>query len=454
MNAYHPLNAAHIAVPGAMEVVRRLKDAGFIAYWAGGCVRDLLMGRSAKDFDIATNAVPDKVLELFPAAVAVGKSFGVVRVPVAGNWYEVATFRQDADYRDGRHPSSVIFSDPETDAQRRDFTVNALFYDPIRQEVIDYVNGVADIHGRVIRAVGVAADRFKEDHLRMLRAARFAATLDFVIEPATANAIRATAVRILSISAERIREELTRLLVEARQAGDALVLLGELGLLQMVLPEVAAMQGVEQPPEYHPEGDVFQHTVIMLNQMETDDYRLAWAVLLHDVGKPPTAQLKEGRWRFECHAKVGEEAARVILERLKFSCDDRDAICFMVGNHMRFIDVKSMRRATLRRLVGAPTFLSEMELHRLDCSSSHGDLENHEYLMAFRRQMESEPVLPEPWVTGRDIMALGIAEGPEVGVWRKKAYDAQLEGVIPDRAALLDWLQEEMKKSGFLTSES
>lgn len=439
-----PLNAAHIAVPGALEIVRRLKAAGFIAYWAGGCVRDLIMGRNAKDFDIATNAVPDKVMELFPGSVAVGKSFGVVRIPVAGNWYEVATFRKDAEYRDGRHPESITFSDPETDAQRRDFTVNALFYDPLEQQVIDYVEGRADIEGGVIRAVGVPADRFREDHLRMLRAVRFAAALGFVIEPATANAIRATAVRMTSISAERIREELNRLLVESRQAGEAILLLKDLGLLQIILPEVATMQGVEQPPEYHPEGDVFQHTIIMLNQMQTDDYRLAWAVLLHDVGKPPTAQFKEGRWRFECHAKVGADAAKVILERLKFSCDDRDAITFMVGNHMRFIDVKSMRRATLRRLVGASTFLSEMELHRLDCFSSHGDLVNHEYLMEFRRQMESEPVLPAPWVNGRDIIALGIPEGPEVGVWRKKAYDAQLEGIVTDREALLEWLRGEM----------
>ncbi len=448
MNTYHfALNTSHRAAPGALEVVRRLKAAGFISYWAGGCVRDLIMGRMAKDFDIATNAVPDKVMELFPGAVAVGKSFGVVRVPVAGDWYEVATFRKDAEYRDGRHPSGITFSDPETDAQRRDFTINAMFYDPIEEQVIDYVEGSEDIARNVIRAVGVPADRFKEDHLRMLRAARFAATLGFSIEPDTAHAIQATAGRILLISSERIREELSRLLVEARQAGDAIVLLKELGLLQMVLPEVAAMEGVEQPPEYHPEGDVFQHTMIMLNQMQTDDYRLAWAVLLHDVGKPPTAQFKEGRWRFECHAKVGADATQSILDRLKFSGDDREAITFMVGNHMRFIDVKSMRRATLRRLVGAPTFMSEMELHRLDCASSHGDLENHEYLLEFRRQMDSEPVLPTPWVNGRDIIALGIPEGREIGVWRKKAYDVQLEGMAVDKDGLLAWLRAEIEKA-------
>jgi tRNA nucleotidyltransferase/poly(A) polymerase len=430
---------------GAVEVVRRLQATGFIAYWAGGCVRDLVLNRQARDYDIATNAVPDKVMELFPKSVAVGKSFGVVRVPVADHWYEVATFRQDADYEDGRHPLRVTFSDPESDAQRRDFTVNALFYDPVRQEVIDYVAGLEDLGHRLIRAVGEPLKRFQEDHLRLLRAVRFAATLEFALDEVTAQAIRDTAGRIALISAERVRDELTRLLVESARAGDALVLLRDLGLLREVLPEIDAMQGVEQPPEYHPEGDVFQHTVAMLNGMRTDDARLAWAVLLHDVGKPSTAQFKEGRWRFECHAGVGEVQTRAILARLKFSSDDMNAIAFMVGNHMRFVDVKSMRRATLRRLVGAPTFPQELDLHRLDCLACHGDLENYHYLGEFRRQMESEPVLPAPWVDGRDIMALGVPEGREVGVWRKKAYDAQLEGIVADREALLAWLRREIQ---------
>ncbi len=376
--------------------------------------------------------------------MAVGKSFGVVRVPVAENWYEVATFRKDSPYVDGRHPSSITFSDPATDAQRRDFTINALFCDPRERTIIDYVDGTGDITRKLIRAVGTPLDRFREDHLRLLRAVRFAATLDFALEPATAEAIRTTASRVAAVSAERVRDELTRLLLEARRAGDALLLLSELGLLNVVLPEIAAMHGTAQPPEYHPEGDVFQHTVIMLNEMQNPDARLAWAVLLHDVGKPPTAQLKEGRWRFERHANVGADAARSILNRLKFSSDDIEAITHMVGNHMRFIDVASMRRATLRRLVGSPTFVSEMELHRLDCASSHGDLSNYHYLTEFRRQMDSEPMLPAPWITGRDVMALGITEGPEVGAWRKRAYDAQLEGTFPDREALLTWLRNEI----------
>lgn len=445
---HQPLATAHPAATGAVEVVRRLQNAGFIAYWAGGCVRDLVMGRPAKDYDVATNAIPDKVMELFPESVAVGKSFGVVRVPLCGQWYEVATFRQDGRYEDGRHPSQITFSDPQTDAERRDFTVNALFYDPLSEEVMDYVGGLVDLERRVIRAVGEPRRRFDEDQLRLLRAVRFAATLGFALDPATATAIRETAPRILSVSVERIREELSRIWVEAQQAGAALVMLQELGLLQAILPEITAMQGVEQPPEYHPEGDVFQHTVAMMDAMKTSDTRLAWAVLLHDVGKPPTAQLKEGRWRFECHANVGEEGARAIMQRLKFSNDDMDAIAYMVGNHMRFVDVRSMRRATLRRLVGAPTFPQELELHRLDCTSCHGDLENYRFLGEFRRQMESEPVLPPPWVSGRDIMALGVEEGPAVGVWRKRAYDAQLEGAVADREALLSWLAEQITRDG------
>lgn len=441
---FHPLTAVHPAATGAVDVVRRLQEAGFVAYWAGGCVRDLIMGRVAKDYDVATNAVPDKVMELFPDSVAVGKSFGVVRVPLAGNWYEVATFRKDAVYVDGRHPTAVTFSDPETDAQRRDFTINALFYDPLREEVLDYVEGSRDIERHIVRAVGEPGLRFREDHLRLLRAVRFVSTLDFSIDPATAAAIRETAGCIATISVERIHDELSRLLVEAKRAGAALVSLRDLGLLSVILPEVAAMEGVEQPPEYHPEGDVFRHTVMMLDEMTTDDPRLAWAVLLHDVGKPPTAEFKEGRWRFECHANVGADAARAILERLRFSSDDIAAITFMVGNHMRFSDVKSMRRSTVRRLVGGGTFEAELELHRLDCTASHGDLVNYHYLCEFQEQMAAEPVLPDPWINGRDIIACGVKEGPEVGVWRKKAYDAQLEGTFADRDTLLAWLRAEM----------
>ena len=431
---------------GALETVRRLRAAGFIAYWAGGCARDILLGRPPKDYDIATNAVPDKVLDLFPNAVAVGKSFGVVRVPVAGAWYEVATFRKDAAYEDGRRPSSVTFSDPETDALRRDFTINALFCDPVESRVIDYACGLADLARRVVRTVGDPLERFQEDRLRLLRAVRFATTLDFTLDAATAAAVRGAAALVASVSAERVRDELTRTWLEARRAGAALRMLLELNLLKGVLPEVVEMVGQEQPAEFHPEGDVFEHTVVMLNALRTADPRLAWAVLLHDVGKPPTARWVEGRFRFENHAPVGAMATRRILERLRFPAADTADIAFMVGNHMRFMKVEEMRRATLRRLVGAPTFPLELELHRLDCAASHGKLDNYDFLDAFQKQMAAEPVLPEPWITGYDLMGLGIPQGPEVGVWRKKAYDAQLEGMFPDRAALLAWLEREIKE--------
>jgi tRNA nucleotidyltransferase/poly(A) polymerase len=426
---------------GAVEAVRRLQNAGYTAYWAGGCVRDLLMGREPKDYDVATNAVPDRVAALFPGSVEVGKAFGVMRAPVGETYYEVATFRQDAGYADGRHPSAVTFSDPPTDAQRRDFTINALFFDPVAGVVLDYVNGRQDLAARIVRAVGNPDDRFREDRLRMLRAVRFAATLEFVLDPAARDAIRRTAAAIADVSTERIRDELTRMLLEAPRAGGALMLLDEVGLLDVILPEVAAMRNQAQPPEFHPEGDVLRHTVLMLNAMAIRDLRLAWSVLLHDVGKPPTAQIIDGRVRFERHAAVGAGAARLILERLRFPTDDIDAVSFMVGNHMRFVDVERMRRATLRRLVGAPTFPLELELHRLDCLASHGNLDNHRFLIAFQQALAAEPVLPKPWIDGRDIMALGVREGPQVGAWRKRAYDAQLEGTFPSRAALLEWLE-------------
>jgi tRNA nucleotidyltransferase/poly(A) polymerase len=441
------LSAGTAQQDGAVQVVCRLQRAGFTAYWAGGCVRDLLMGRSPKDFDVATQALPDEVLALFPGSVATGKSFGVVRVPVQAACYEVATFRQDLGYTDGRHPVDVAFSDPETDAQRRDFTINALFYDPVAGTVLDYVEGRADIDARVVQTVGDPKMRFREDHLRMLRAVRFTATLGFTLDPATAAAIRRMAAAIATISAERIRDELSRIWVESPRAGDALVLLDETGLLNAILPEVAAMRGQAQPPEFHPEGDVFRHTVMMLNAMRAADIRLAWSLLLHDVGKPPTARTVDGRVRFEQHAGVGDALTRRILERLRFPNDDIEAIAFAVGNHMRFVNVNEMRRATLRRLVGAPTFPLELELHRLDCLASHGNLGNYHFLAEFRKALAAEPVLPAPWITGRDIMAIGIPEGPEVGRWRQKAYELQLEGALPNRAALLDWLAQAVAES-------
>ncbi|MFN2350622.1 MAG: CCA tRNA nucleotidyltransferase [Kiritimatiellia bacterium] len=429
---------------GARRVAELLQQAGHEAVWAGGCVRDMLMGRTPKDYDIATNATPDQVLRIFPRGLAVGKAFGVIRAPWHGHYYEVATFRKDFTYRDGRRPEQVAFTDAATDAQRRDFTVNAMFYDPLHDKLSDYVQGQADLRARLIRAVGDPAARFEEDHLRMLRAVRFAATLEFTIDPATAAAIRQSAHRISRISAERIQTELTRTLLEAPRPGDALVLLAELRLLPAILPEVAAMQGQAQPPQFHPEGDVFTHTVLMLNALRDPTRQLAWAVLLHDVGKPPTCRVVDGRHRFNGHAAVGAQLAEEIMRRLRMSNDDIQSISYAIGNHMRFMDVPRMRRATLIRLVSAPTFPMELELHRLDCQASHGDLSNHDLLQDFVRERAAQPDLPAPLITGHDIMALGITDGPEIGRWKQAAFEAQLNNYFSDHAAGMQWLRTHM----------
>ena len=431
----------------AIDIADRLQRAGHIAYFAGGCVRDQLLGIKPLDYDIATDAQPDRVITLFPHATAVGKSFGVVVVPWHAWTFEIATFRQDHTYRDGRRPSHVSFVTPAEDATRRDFTINAMFFDPIANQLHDYVGGQADIATGTVRCVGDPCRRFTEDHLRMLRAVRFASRFGFAIHPDTATAIREHAGLVAGISAERIRDELTRILMESEKAGQALLLLESLGLLKVVLPEVAAMREQAQPPEFHPEGDVLIHTVIMLDAMATRDLVLAYAVLLHDVGKPPTASHDGTRLRFNCHAERGAEIARDILKRLRFPTRTMDAVTHCVRNHMRFLNVKEMRRSTLRRLVGAPTFPTELELHRLDCVASHGMLDNYAFLASVQEEMDREPILPDPWLDGHTVMALGVAKGPAVGKWLNVAYDAQLDGICPDGEALQAWLAEKIKAS-------
>ena len=432
---------------GAVQVVKRLQDAGFTAYWAGGCVRDRIMGKPPVDYDIATRAVPDEVQALFPGAVAVGKSFGVVRVPRGGHEYEVATFRTDHSYGDGRHPDAIEFSDPPTDAQRRDFTMNALFYDPVADAILDFVDGRTDIEAGLIRCVGDPATRFREDHLRLMRAARFAATLDFRIEPATAAAVRDHAHLIKRVAAERVRDELTRILREAPRPGTALRLLHALGLLNHILPEVVAMQGQAQPPQFHPEGDVFEHTVMMLDMLDDRSVHLVYAVLFHDVGKPPTAMQGADRIRFHGHAQCGADMAAAIMRRLRFPSADVEAVTRCIRDHMRTMEVQRMKRSTLRRMVGGETFPVELELHRVDCLASHGGLDNYDFLVAFRDEMAQEPVLPDPWVRGRDVMDMGVPEGPAIGRWLRHAYDAQLENRFPDRASLLEWLSARISHS-------
>lgn len=431
-------------VPSApLDILRTLREAGHEAFLVGGCVRDILLGREPKDWDVATDALPDRIESLFPKTLPIGKAFGIiVVVPEQGDPVEVATYRADSPYADGRRPESVTFTNAREDAIRRDFTINALFLDPDTGEIRDFVHGREDLDARLVRAIGDPAVRFAEDHLRLLRAVRFAATLEFAIEPATFAAIRDLAPNIRRISAERIRDELFRLLTESPRAGEALQLLRDAGLLREILPEIDAMVGVEQPPEFHPEGDVFIHTKLMLDAMPPNpSLRLALSVLLHDVGKPPTAQyatLPDGtrRWRFENHASIGAEMARGILERLRAPNALTDDVCAIVGNHMRLADAPKMREAKLRRLIGAPTFADDLELHRLDCLSSHALLDIHEFLTAEQAKFAAEPVLPEPLVKGRDLIALGHVPGPHFADILRDLYDRQLEGEI-DKTALL-----------------
>lgn len=430
----------------ALDILRTLRQNGHEAWLVGGCVRDLLLGRAPTDWDIATDAFPDRIESLFPKTVPIGKAFGIIAVvPDEGEPVEVATYRVDSPYADGRRPKSVAFTDAREDAIRRDFTINALFFDPTTNEIRDYVNGRADLGARLVRAIGDPSVRFAEDHLRMLRAIRFAATLGFAIEPGTFAAIQKLAPQIHRISTERIRDELFRMLTESLHAGEALQLLRDSGLLKEILPEIETMVGVEQPPEFHPEGDVFTHTRLMLDAMPRNPpLRLALSVLLHDVGKPSTAQLvtlPDGspRWRFECHAAVGAEMARAILERLRTPNALVDDVVLIIGNHMRLADAPKMRTAKLRRLIGAPTFGDELELHRLDCRSSHELLTIYDFLQNARAKFAAEPVLPPPLVTGRDLIALGHKPGPPFSKILQELYDRQLEG-LSDKAALLAFL--------------
>jgi tRNA nucleotidyltransferase/poly(A) polymerase len=435
------LNANIPAAP--LKILRTLRENGHEAFFVGGCVRDLLLGREPKDWDIATDAFPDRIESLFPKTIPIGKAFGIIAVvPDEGDPVEVATYRVDSPYADGRRPESVAFTDAREDALRRDFTINALFYDPTTGEIRDYVQGRADLEARLIRAIGAPSVRFAEDHLRMLRAIRFASTLGFAIEPATFAAIQKLAPQIHRISAERIRDELFRLLTESHKAGEAIQLLRDSGLLKEILSEIDAMVGVEQPPEFHPEGDVFTHTRLMLDALPPNpSVRLALSVLLHDVGKPPTAQLvtlPDGtpRWRFESHAPIGADMARVILERLRAPNALVDDVCAIIAGHMRLADAPRMRAPKLRRLLGSPIFEDELELHRLDCLSSHAILDVYDFLKTEKAKFASEPVLPPPLVTGRDLIALGHKPGPHFAKILQDAYDRQLDG-LSDKSALL-----------------
>ncbi len=432
--------------PAARAVVARLQEAGFTAFFAGGCVRDKLRHVAPKDFDVATDARPEQVQKLFRRTVAVGAHFGVICVLESGFQFEVATFRADGAYLDGRRPAEVRFTTAEEDAARRDFTVNGLFYDPAREEVIDYVGGRADLERRVLRAIGDPAARFAEDRLRLLRAVRFAATLGFEIEKETWEALCAAAPQIKVVSAERIRDELVKIFTAPTRLR-GFDLLDASGLLRAVLPELEACKGVEQPPNFHPEGDVFVHTRLMLSLLPADEpvsVPLAFSVLLHDIGKPPCFRLDpaEGRIRFNGHEHVGARMTERLMERLRFSRAEIDATVVAVENHMAFKDVQHMRVATLKRFLARPTIPDELELHRVDCAGSHGMLDNYHFLRAKQEEFANEPLIPKPFITGRDLIALGMQPGPAFSEILEGVQTRQLEGQFSDREAALAWLRE------------
>ncbi len=485
----------------AVEIVRTLRERGHQAYLVGGCVRDLLLGREPADYDVATDATPDQVMRIFPQTWAVGAQFGVVLVPVTATGYgrraekpapgtglrapagprdaepegasaisgpgetratlpavvrsaepvavvEVATFRSDGLYTDGRHPDEVTYSrDPREDVQRRDFTINGLLLDPLDHErVLDYVGGQADLRAGVIRTIGAPERRFAEDKLRMLRAVRFAARFGYRIDAATFDAIRRLAPQIAQVSRERVRDELTKMLTEGH-ARRAFELLDQSGLLREVLPEIGKMKGVAQPPQFHPEGDVWVHTLLCLDKLPQPCPRtLAWGTLLHDVGKPPTFRVAPDRIRFDGHVEVGVRMAEEICRRLRFSNDDTEQIAALVANHMRFADAPQMKQSTLKRFMRLPRFKEHLELHKIDCLSSHGDLGLYEFVREKLAETPPEQIRPRPLITGDDLIALGYRPGPRFKEILAAVEDAQLEGVLADREEALGFVKSNFRR--------
>lgn len=465
----------------AIQIVRTLRDKGHQAYLVGGCVRDLLLGREPADYDVATDATPQQVLAIFPETYAVGAQFGVVLVPVprehrqrltdefvapnvlkdpchseARNYeqpavhghshkacVEVATFRCDVGYSDGRHPDEVRFSlDPREDVQRRDFTINGLLLDPEKNEVLDFIGGQEDLRTGLIRAIGEPERRFSEDKLRMLRAVRFAARFEYRIAPATFGAIQKLAPQIHQVSRERVRDELTRMLTEGH-AKRAFELLDESGLLHEVLPEIEAMKGVEQPPEFHPEGDVYVHTLLLLEKLpHLCTPTLAWGALLHDVGKPPTFRRAPDRIRFDNHVAVGVKMAEAICKRLRFSNDDTEQILALVENHMRFGDVQRMKPLTFKKFIRLPQFDEHLELHRLDCESSHRSMTMYDFTRDQMANLPPEQVRPKPLLSGDDLIAAGYTPGPLFKEILTAVEDAQLDGGLDSREEALRFVEQ------------
>ena len=443
----------------AEQICRKLRAAGYQAFLVGGCVRDILLGHEPADYDVCTDATPEQVLRVFPRSLTVGAKFGVVIVvedsqadalpagagsasdPAAPIQVEVATFRSDIGYSDGRHPDSVVLAKtPQEDVKRRDFTINALLMNSETNEVLDFVGGREDLRAGIIRAIGDPVERFREDKLRMVRAVRFAARLHYEIEPKTFRAIQDLAPEIGQVSPERLRDELTKLLTEGA-ARRAFELLDETKLLPQLLPEIARMKGVEQPPQFHPEGDVWIHTLLMLEKLPTGcSSTLAWGVLLHDVGKPATftpASGPDGRIRFDRHAEVGTRMAEEICRRLRFSNDDTEQIAALVASHMKFKDVLQMKPATLKRFARLNRFDEHLELHRLDCSSSHRMLDNYDFVRRFMDETPAEEIRPPRLLTGDDLLAIGLKPGPAFKEILNAVEEAQLNDSISTREEAL-----------------
>ncbi len=417
------------AYAGAERIVRRLREAGHRALLAGGCVRDLLRGEEPQDYDVATDARPERVEELFDQTRPVGRQFGVCLVVRDGRPYEVATFRAESGYSDGRHPDSVTFTDAERDARRRDFTINGMFWDPLEDRLLDFVGGKDDLEAGIVRAIGDPFARFGEDHLRLLRAVRFAARFGFAIEQHTRHAVEGLADLVVEVSAERLQEELRIVLTGPDPAG-ALRLMDELGMLTVIFPELAEARGCEQPENYHPEGDVFVHTLLTVEKLgPCPGFELAMAALLHDVGKPEASRAA-GAKHFPEHSRIGRDITRRVCRRLRLSRQETERIAWLVSRHMYFKDALRMKVSTLKRLFAEPGFEQLAELHRADALASWGNLENYHYVMQRYRSMTPEEAEPPRLVTGEDLIEMGYEPGPLFGRVLEKVRDAQLEGDV------------------------
>jgi len=431
----------------AIGIVKRLRDEGYESYLAGGCVRDMLLGKTPQDYDISTNAKPDEIARIFPKTIPVGAQFGVLLVMIESEAFEVASFRHDGPYLDGRRPTHVRYGSLQEDILRRDFTINGMVYDPITGQIIDLVGGREDLERKLVRAIGNPRSRFEEDRLRMVRAVRFAASLDFTIESETFDAIRELASTVKQISWERIGEEITRILTEGG-AKRGFELLDWTGLLKILLPEIEAMKGVEQSPDYHPEGDVFTHTMLTLSHLDSPTETLAYGCLLHDVAKPVCIRRDEHRLTFYGHTEKGAEMAEELLKRLKRSRATWERVAYLVRNHLRHVQAPQMRLSTLKRFLGEDGIDELLELTRIDALSANGDLQHYRFCKQKLTELEEEEIHPEPLLRGRDLIAMGFSPGPTFHIILKQVEEAQLGGELSSREEAMEWVHRNYRNEG------